>query len=118
MNALLLLLLGFFAGTVSGLLGIGGATIIVPALVYFWGFSQHLAQGTTLALMVLPIGLLAAYKYFLSGNVDLPVVLYMSAGFFFGGLIGAVIAQPIPELILRKMFGVFFLLVALRMIFF
>jgi uncharacterized membrane protein YfcA len=118
MSAFLFAAIGLTAGVFSGLLGIGGATIMVPMLVYFWGFSQHLAQGTTLAVMVLPIGLLAAYKYYVSGNVDMSVVLYLAAGFFVGGLLGAVIAQPISDQILRKLFGGFLLIIALRMIIF
>ncbi len=118
MSGALFALVGLAAGVFSGLLGIGGATIMVPMLVYFWGFSQHLAQGTTLAVMVLPIGLLAAYRYYVSGNVDMSVVLYLAAGFLIGGLFGAVIAQQVPEHLLRRLFGGFLMLVALRMIIF
>lgn len=118
MNIFLLVLVGLVAGIFSGLLGIGGGTILIPALVYIWGFTQHQAQGTTLALMVLPIGLLAALKYHYSGNVDLTFVLFLAIGFFIGGLIGAVFAMPIPEPLLRKLFGLFLLFVALRMVIF
>jgi len=118
MNVLLLIIVGLVAGVSSGLLGIGGGTILIPALVYMWGFTQHQAQGTTLALMVLPIGLLAAVKYYQSGNVDLSFVMYLAIGFFIGGLIGAMFAMPIPEPMLRKAFGLFLLFVALRMVIF
>jgi len=116
MSSLLYVLLGLFAGTVSGFLGIGGASIIVPALVLIWGLSQHQAQGTTLALMVPPIGLLAALKYYQSGNVNLAIAAFVCIGFFAGGLIGASLVQYVPDLLLRRIFGVFFLFVAVRMI--
>jgi uncharacterized membrane protein YfcA len=117
MQIALLFLLGLFAGSASGVLGIGGATIIIPALVYIFGLSQHAAQGTTLALMVLPIGLLAAWYYWRSGNVNVHMAVYVAIGFFLGGLLGAALALKIPALILRKIFGVFLSLVAVKMIF-
>ena len=118
MNIFLYILVGLLAGVSSGLLGIGGGTIMIPALVYIWGFTQHQAQGTTLALMVLPIGLLAAYKYYLNGDVNITVVLYMAIGFFIGGYFGAVFAHPIPDVLLKRLFGAFLLFVSLRMIIF
>jgi uncharacterized membrane protein YfcA len=88
-SVLLYLLLGLIAGITSGLIGVGGGIIIVPALVFLFGFSQHEAQGTTLALLVPPIGLLAAWTYYQNGYVDLKVAGYICAGFFLGGLFGA-----------------------------
>ena len=113
----LYLLLGLFAGTFSGLIGIGGGVIIVPALVVLFGFSQHRAQGTTLALLVPPIGLLAAWTYYKQGYVDLKVALIMCVGFFLGGLFGAKIATSMSNLVLEKVFGVALFLIALKMIF-
>jgi len=117
-NVLLYLLLGLVAGTASGLIGIGGATIIIPVLVLLFGMSQHMAQGTTLALMVPPIGLLAAWTYYQKGFVDLKIAAFVCLGFFIGGLLGAKFAIAIPEQILKKIFGIFLLIVSLRMIFF
>ncbi|MBU1261296.1 MAG: sulfite exporter TauE/SafE family protein [Planctomycetes bacterium] len=117
-NILLYLLLGLIAGTASGLIGIGGATIIIPALVLLFGLSQHMAQGTTLALMVPPIGLLAAWMYYQKGFVDLKIAAFVCIGFFIGGLLGAKFAIGIPEQILKKMFGIFLLVISVRMIFF
>ncbi len=111
------IILGLIAGVFSGLLGIGGGTIIIPALVYFYGLSQHQAQGTTLALMVLPIGFLAALKYYVNGNVNISMALFICLGFFVGGFIGATLVQPIPDYFLKKIFGLFLLIVAFRMIF-
>lgn len=110
------IIVGLVAGVASGLLGIGGGTIIIPILVYIYGLTQHQAQGTTLALMVLPIGLLAALRYYWSGNVDIRMAAYICVGFFLGGLLGAVVAQPLPDLLLKKAFGIFLIIVAFRMI--
>jgi len=117
-NIMLLLLLGLFAGVCSGFLGIGGATVIVPALVFLWGLTQHQAQGTTLALMVPPIGLLAALRYYYSGNVNIKIALFVCLGFFVGALVGAMFVQPVPDPLLKRIFGGFLLVVALRMIIF
>ncbi|MEJ2648802.1 MAG: sulfite exporter TauE/SafE family protein [Sedimentisphaerales bacterium] len=116
MKISLYLLLGLITGILSGLFGIGGAIIIIPSLVLLFGLTQHMAQGTTLALMVPPIGLLAAWTYYTKGFVDLKIAVFICLGFFFGGLIGAKLAIQIPELMLRRLFGFFLLLVALRMI--
>ncbi len=117
MTITLSLITGLVAGILSGLFGIGGATIIIPALIFFFGMGQHKAQGTALVALLPPVGLLAALKYYYSGNVVISVALYAAVGFFVGGLIGAVIAQPIPEDILRKMFAVYLLIIAVRLLF-
>lgn len=117
MHMSLYLLLGFVAGVLGGLIGLGGGVIIVPALVFLFGFSQHRAQGTTLALMVPPIGLLAAWIYYKQGNVDLKVALLICVGFFLGGLLGAKVATSLSNAVLEKVFGVALLLIALKMIF-
>jgi uncharacterized membrane protein YfcA len=118
MNVLLYLLLGLVAGIFSGLIGIGGGVIIVPALVYLFGLSQHQAQGTTLALMVPPIGLLAAWTYYQQGYVDLKIAIFICMGFFIGGLLGAKFATGLSNAVLEKVFGIALLLIALKMIFF
>ncbi|MBL7084783.1 MAG: sulfite exporter TauE/SafE family protein [Candidatus Omnitrophica bacterium] len=110
------IILGLLAGTASGFLGIGGATLVIPALVYLCGFTQHQAQGTTLAMMIPPIGLLAALSYYYRGNVNIKVAAILCAGFFIGGLLGATAVKTIPDLALRRIFGVFLALVALKMI--
>jgi uncharacterized membrane protein YfcA len=115
-NILLYLLLGLVAGSLSGLIGIGGGVIIVPALVFLFGLSQHQAQGTTLALLVPPIGLLAALTYYRQGYVDLKIAAFICIGFFLGGLLGAKLAIGLSNVILEKVFGVALLLIALKMI--
>ena len=111
------LIIGLCAGILSGLIGIGGGIIIIPALVLLLGFSQHEAQGTTLALMVPPVGILAAWTYYKHGHVNLPVACFICIGFLLGGLIGAKIATGISGAILQKIFGCALLLTALKMIF-
>jgi hypothetical protein len=111
------LLLGLIAGALSGLIGIGGGVVIVPALVFLFGFSQHLAQGTTLALLVPPIGILAAWTYYRQGYVDLHVAALICLGFFVGGLIGAKFATALSNVVLERIFGVALFLIALKMIF-
>jgi uncharacterized membrane protein YfcA len=115
-NIALFAILGLFAGTLSGIIGIGGGVIIVPALIFIFKFTQHQAQGTTLALLVPPIGLLAAYSYFKCGFVDLRAAMIICGGFFIGGLIGSRIAVNISDEILQKIFGVAIILIGIYMI--
>jgi len=117
MNIISYLILGLAAGVLSGLIGIGGGTIIVPALVFIFGLSQHQAQGTTLALLVPPIGFLAAWTYYKNGYVDLEIASLICLGFFFGGLLGAKMANHLPNVALEKIFGVALFLISIKMIF-
>ena len=110
------ILLGLVAGTISGLLGIGGAVIIIPALVFLFGLSQHQAQGTTLALMVPPIGLLAAWTYYKQGFVDLKLAAFVCLGFFIGGFLGSKFAISVPSAILSRAFGGMLLLIAIKLL--
>lgn len=116
-NIISYLLLGLAAGILSGLVGIGGGILFVPALVFLFGFSQQQAQGTTLALLVPPIGLLAAWTYYQHGFVDLKVAAFIAAGFIVGSLLGARYAIGISNDMLGKIFGVFLVAVGLKMIF-
>jgi hypothetical protein len=109
--------LGLAAGAVSGLLGIGGAVVIIPALVFIFGFSQKTAQGTTLLLMVPPIGLLAALQYYRSGDVDLKAGVIIAALFFVGGFFGAKLANLFDPALMRKVFAVFLAGISLKMFF-
>lgn len=116
MNIILYILLGFLTGVFSGMFGLGGGVIIIPALVFLFGLSQHQAQGTTLALLVPPIGLLAAWQYYKQGYVDLKIAAFVCLGFFFGGLIGAKLVVGLPEPLLRRLFGVALLMISIKMI--
>ena len=111
-------LIGIAAGLLSGLLGLGGAIIIIPALVLFMGFSQQTAQGTALLMMVLPVGALAAYEYYKEGYVEIKPALVMAIFFFVGGYFGAKFATHIPQDILKKLFAVMLLILAIKMLFF
>lgn len=116
-HILLFVLLGLVAGGFSGLIGVGGGVIIVPALVFLFGLSQHAAQGTTLALLVPPIGLLAAWTYYQEGYVDIHIAALICIGFLAGGLLGAKFANHLSNLALERVFGVAMLLISLKMIF-
>ncbi|MBU1243282.1 sulfite exporter TauE/SafE family protein [Myxococcota bacterium] len=109
------MLVGLSAGVASGLLGIGGAILIIPALIYFFGFDQKMAQGTTLLLMVPPIGLMAALEYYKQGNTNIKAAAVIALFFFIGGLFGARLALRLDPLILRRIFAVFLMIVSIRM---
>jgi uncharacterized protein len=110
------ILVGVAAGVLGGFMGIGGGIIMIPALVFLFGFDQHMAQGTTLAAMVPPIGLFAAYVYYQKGFVNVPLAACIAFGFLAGGLVGANLAVGIDEVILRKGFGVALLFLSLYLI--
>lgn len=113
---LLLIAIGIITGAMAGMLGIGGAIIMIPALVFFMGFSQQMAQGTSLAVMLPPIGILAAYNYYKAGQVNIKYALILAACFLIGSYFGSKLALNIPQAALKKIFGVLLLLVAARML--
>ncbi|HPA71620.1 MAG: sulfite exporter TauE/SafE family protein [Spirochaetes bacterium] len=110
--------IGFAAGVLSGFIGIGGGVVMIPALVFVLGYHQRLAQGTTLAAMVLPIGIFAAWEYWKSGDVNVRVALLIALGFLAGGYFGAKYAVNVDEVILRKVFGVLMFALSIKLIFF
>ncbi|MEG3858570.1 sulfite exporter TauE/SafE family protein [Microcoleus sp. herbarium12] len=116
-QALLCLFLGWITGTLSGLLGIGGGSLITPGLIYLLGFSQHIAQGTTLALLVPPIGLMGAWTYYQQGYVNLKVAIILCVGFCLGSVLGAKLALGVPDVLLKKMFATILLLIGCKMMF-
>jgi uncharacterized protein len=111
-----LVLLGLVAGGLSGLVGIGGGTIIVPALVLLFGYSQKMAQGTTLALLVPPIGILAAITYYKQGFVNLHAAALIVVGFVVGSLIGARYITQLSNVTVTRVFAVFLLVLAVKML--
>jgi len=113
---LLLVAIGILTGVVAGMLGIGGAVILIPALVFIMGFSQHEAQGTSLAMMLPPIGLLAAYNYYKAGHVNIIFALILAAAFIAGSYVGSKFAMNLSQPVLRKIFGVLLLFMAARML--
>jgi len=118
MEIVSLLLIGAAAGVLSGFLGIGGATIIIPSLIYFFKMNQHLAQGTSIAVLLLPIGILAALRYYQSGNVDIRFAAFLALGFVVGGYFGASFAHLTSAEMLRKIFAVYLIVVAIQLLFF
>ena len=111
----LLLLVGVVVGMFSGVVGIGGGVLFVPALIWLLGMNQHKAQGTSLAALLAPVGIFAFMEYYRKGNADLRVGLLLAAGFLVGGYFGAVGAQHIPELWLRRIFALTLVAVGGRM---
>lgn len=114
---IILLLIGLIAGIFSGLIGLGGAIIIIPALVFFLGMSQYTAQGTSLGVMLPPIGILAAYNYWKAGELNLKYALIIAGAFIIGGYIGSKFALDISENSLRRIFAISLALIAIRMFF-
>lgn len=113
----MLVLIGLAAGMLSGFVGVGGGVVIVPALIFLIGMSQHNAQGTSLALLMTPVGILAVYNYYKTGNINIPYAILMALGFVVGAYFGSKVALKISGDTVKKIFGVFMLLVALKLIF-
>ncbi|HAX92606.1 MAG TPA: permease [Bacteroidales bacterium] len=112
-----LIVIGIITGVAAGMLGIGGAIIMVPALVFIMGLTQHQAQGTSLAVMLPPIGIIAAYNYYKAGEVNLKFALILAGAFIIGSFFGSKLALNIPQHILKKIFAILLLLVSLKMLF-
>jgi uncharacterized membrane protein YfcA len=115
---LILILIGIAAGILSGLVGVGGGIILVPSLIYFLAFSQKQAQGTSLGILLLPIGILAVWQYYKAGYVDWKTVWLVAIGFLAGSYLGSKIALSLPQDIVKKIFAILMILVAFKMLFF
>ena len=113
---LILLLIGLSAGYLSGFVGVGGGIIIVPALVFFLGYTQHMAQGTSLTLMLPPIGLLGFYNYYKTGNTNIYAALIIAVAFIFGAYFGSKLSMSLDQKIVKKVFGGVMLLASLKML--
>jgi uncharacterized protein len=116
-TVLIIIMVGVAAGMLSGLVGVGGGIIIVPSLVYFIGFSQKTAQGTSLGLILLPVGILAVMQYYKQGHLDVKVVGVLAIGFLVGSYFGSKIALTISQETLKKVFAVLMILIAIKMLF-
>ena len=110
-------LIGIVVGIISGLVGIGGGALLIPALVYVYKMSQHKAQGTSLAVLLLPIGFFAFWEYYKAGNVDLKLATLMAIGFAVGAYFGGDWAQHLPDNVLRKGFAILLVVLAANLYF-
>ena len=112
-----LIVIGLFSGVLSGIFGVGGGILVIPALVFILGLNQHQAQGTTLAMMIPPIGLLAAWNYWKEGYINWKFALVLAVTLFIGAYFGSKIAVLMPDKILRKMFGLLMFAAAIKIFF-
>jgi uncharacterized membrane protein YfcA len=117
LQLLILIVVGVLAGLLAGAFGIGGAIIVIPALVFILGLSQHEAQGTSLAFMLPPVGILATWNYWKEGHVNWKIALILSITFFIGAYFGSQFSINISDKTLRRLFGGLLILIALKMIF-
>ena len=113
---LILLGIGLFAGAMSGMVGIGGGIIMVPCMVFFLAMSQHQAQGTSLAVLMFPVAALSVYNYYQKGFVDFKIAGIICAGFVLGSFVSSKMAVSMSPDVIKKVFGVVILLVAVKMI--
>jgi uncharacterized membrane protein YfcA len=114
---IILIVIGILSGILAGIFGVGGAIIVIPALVFILGLSQHQAQGTSLAFMLPPVGILATWNYWKEGHVDWKIALVLSVTFVLGAYFGSQFSLNISDKALRRAFGVLMIIMALKMIF-
>ncbi len=112
----LYLILGLVIGVFSGIVGIGGGILIIPALVYLFHMNQHKAQGTSLGALLAPIGALAFWEYYKAGNADIKAAVLIAIGFFVGGYFGGLWAQRLPEAVLQRIFGALLVMIGIRLL--
>ena len=114
---ILLIIIGVLAGIFSGLMGVGGGIVMIPLMVFALGFTQHEAQGTSLAVLAVPVTLIAAYNYYQAGHVNWKYAAVIAVAFVVGAHLGSKFAISIDQATLKKIFGVILIIVALRLIF-
>lgn len=115
---IILVLIGLIAGAFSGMFGIGGGLVMVPAMVFFLAMSQHSAQGTSLGVLVIPVAAVAAYNYYKAGELNVKFALIIAVSFVVGGYFGSKFSLGINEVLLKRIFGVLMLAMAVKLIFF
>ena len=116
-HLIILIILGILSGVLAGVFGVGGAIKVIPALVIILGLSQHEAQGTSLAFMLPPVGILATWNYWKAGHVNWKIALVLSITFVIGAYFGSQIAVNMSDKMLRRIFGVLMIIMAIKMIF-
>jgi len=117
MTIISLIIIGLLAGFLSGTMGVGGSVVMIPLLILWVGFTQHQAQGTSLAVLSVPVTFLAAYNYYKEGYVNLKFAIIIAVTFIIGGYLGSKLAISINQTLLKKIFGGVLFIVALKMIF-
>jgi uncharacterized membrane protein YfcA len=116
LTILALVVVGLIAGFLSGILGVGGGVVMVPLMILLLGFSQHQAQGTSLAVLAVPVTLAAAYNYYQDGSLNWKYALVMASMFVIGGYLGSKLAISLDEKLLKRIFGVVLVILGLRMV--
>jgi len=116
LNTILFLITGIIVGFSSGIVGVGGGVFVIPILVFLFGFSQKVAQGTSLAMLLPPVGILAVMEYYKTGNMDVKVAIILALGYFVGAYFGSSLAVTLSNDMLKKIFGVLLLGVSLKML--
>ena len=108
-------IVGLVAGFIGGALGLGGGAIMVPTFVLLFGLTQHQAQGTALAVMLPPIFILAVLRYYWAGHIKVQMAIFVALGFVLGALLGANFIQGIPDVTLKRTFGIFLMIIGIKM---
>ena len=116
-TVLILVIIGILGGFLSGLMGVGGGIIMIPMLIFFLSFSQQQAQGTSLAVLAVPVTALAAYQYYKEGNIKWEYALIMAVFFVAGGYLGSKLAITLDQKTLQRIFGVIMLIISMKLIF-
>ncbi|MGZ3862517.1 MAG: TSUP family transporter [Bacteroidia bacterium] len=114
---ILLLLIGVTAGLLGGMIGLGGGIILIPAMVFILKMDQQTAQGTSIAVMLPPIGLFAVYNYYKAGYVNTSYAMIIAVAFMVGGYFGSQIALKMSPEVMKKIFSVLIVLIAVKMFF-
>jgi uncharacterized protein len=117
-NFILLTIIGLIVGFFGGMFGVGGGVILIPALVYIIGMEQHTAQGTSVAIMLPPIGIMAAYTYYKAGHINIKYAIIIAITFIIGSYFGSKLAVILPDQISKKIFAVIMFLISIKMFFF
>jgi uncharacterized protein len=117
-NFILLTAIGLVVGFFGGMFGVGGGVILIPALVYLMGMEQHTAQGTSVAIMLPPIGIIAAYTYYKAGHINIKYAIIIAITFIIGSYFGSKLAVNLPDQVSKKIFAVIMFLISIRMFFF
>ncbi len=117
MNDLIILIaIGLITGMMGGMFGVGGGIVVIPSLIFFFGMTQHQAQGTSTAFMLLPVGLLAFINYYKAGHINIKYASILAVTFFIGSFFGSKLAINLSDDILKKIFAIFIILAGIKML--